>query len=63
MPLSYKEGSAKAAKLSLIFRSTNKGKSIDGTAMSKSDVNTVSVSSDAVHTGSTLYVDDIELHY
>lgn len=63
MPLSYKEGSAKAAKLNIIFRSTNKGKPIDGTAMGKSDVNTVSVSSDAVHTGSTLYVDDIQLHY
>lgn len=58
LPLTWNRGMAKAAKISLIFRSSNVGKPLDGTAMEKNDVNTGST-----HVGSTLYVDDIELIY
>lgn len=63
LPLTYADGAAKAAKLIVIFRSTNSGKPIDGNTLEKSDVNTVSISSSAVHTGSQLYIDDVTLKY
>lgn len=63
LPLNYAAGAAKAAKLIVIFRSTNSGKPIDGNSLGKSDVNTVSVSASAVHTGSELYIDDVTLKY
>ena len=63
LPLSYAAGSAKAARLIVIFRSTNSGKPIDGNALGKSDVNTVSIQASKVHTGSELYIDDVQLNY
>lgn len=63
LPLSWARGMAKASRLSVIFRSCNSGKPLDGKNMGKSDVNTVSVSSSSYHNGSALYVDDIELIY
>ena len=63
MPFTWHQGMAKAAKLSIVFRSTNKGKPIDGSSMGKSDVNTVSFSSDKWHNGSILFIDDITLNY
>lgn len=63
LPLTYADGAAKAAKLIVIFRSTNSGKPIDGNTLGRSDVNTVSISSSAVHTGSQLYIDDVTLKY
>lgn len=62
VPLTYTKA-AKAAKLSVIFRSTNVGKPLgDGTALGKSDINT-NGSRTSPHTGSQLYIDDIELIY
>lgn len=64
LPLTYSANAPKAAKLIVIFRSTNVGKPLgDGSALGKSDVNTVSFSSSRYHNGSKLYVDDIELIY
>lgn len=63
LPLTYAAGAGKAAKLKLVFRSTNVGKPIDGAALGKDDVNKGSVSASVIHTGSQLYVDDITLNY
>lgn len=63
LPLTYSAGSAKASTLIVIFRSTNVGKPIDGNALGKSDVNTVSISASKTHTGSELYIDDVQLTY
>lgn len=65
--LDYPKGAAKAAKLRVIFRSTNIGQSINGQSLSKSDLNlefdAAFWGTKTVHTGSKLYVDDITLNY
>lgn len=68
IPLTYAAKSPKAAKLIVIFRSTNVGKSLgDGSALGKDDVNLVFdanfIKSNSVHVGSKLYIDDITLNY
>ncbi|MCM1066752.1 MAG: DUF4493 domain-containing protein [Muribaculaceae bacterium] len=54
----WKQGMAKAAKMSVIFRST-----ATGVSLSRSDIYQGSTSSTAEHVGSKLYVDHIILNY
>lgn len=64
LALTYGPTSAKAARVSVIFRSCNHGKSLDGTSMGKDDVNLAKfTNTKGVHTGSQLYIDDIVLNY
>lgn len=57
LPLEYAAGAAKAARVEVIFRS-----SAPGVSFGKSDLTWGSGSSQT-HTGSMLYIDDIEFNY
>lgn len=65
LPLSYTAGAAKAAKISVIFRSSNVTSSLGSKSMfgSNNNLNYGSTSGGAEHVGSQLYIDDIQLNY
>lgn len=63
LPLSYAAGAAKAAKISVIFRSSNVTGSLGEKKMSGTNNNLNYASVSGEHVGSQLYIDDIQLNY
>jgi hypothetical protein len=61
--LTYTAGSAKAAKLSIIFRSSDNAECLTVNSTNLANYQTASTSNTKEYVGSKLYVDDIELIY
>ena len=63
LPLTYAAGAAKAAKLSVIFRSSENPECLTASKENLDGYKTTGVSKDKTLIGSKLYIDDIELTY
>jgi hypothetical protein len=63
LDLTYAAGAAKAAKLSIIFRSSDNAECLTVNSTNLANYQTASTSNSKEYVGSKLYVDDIELIY